>query len=62
MQDTPPVLTDRFSAVLERLPADLDLDRLALETKALQRRREVVDGMALLRIALACGPGGLSLS
>jgi hypothetical protein len=61
MQDTPPVLTDRFSEVLERLPANLDLDRLALETKALQRRREVVDGMALLRIALARGPGGLSL-
>jgi Transposase DDE domain len=61
MQDTASVLTDRFSEVLGRLPAGLDLDRLALETKAIQRRREVVDGTALLRIALARGPGGLSL-
>src|ERR1700760_426316 len=61
MQDTASALTDRFSEVLGRLPAGLDLDRLALETKAIQRRREVVDGAALLRIALARGPGGLSL-
>ena len=55
------VLTDPFSEVLARLPAGVDLDRLALETKAIQRRREVVDGAALLRIALARGPGGMSL-
>ncbi len=61
MQDAASVLTDRFSEVLERLPAGLDLDVLALEAKAIQRRREVVDGAALLRIALARGPGGLSL-
>ena len=61
MQDAASVLTDRFSEVLERLPAGLDLDSLALESKAIQRRREVVDGAALLRIALARGPGGLSL-
>jgi hypothetical protein len=53
------VLTDQFAEVLERLPAGLD--RLALETKAIQRKRELVDGAALLRIALARGPGGLSL-
>jgi hypothetical protein len=62
MQDTASVLTDRFAEVLGRLPASLDLDDLALETKAIQRRREVVDGAALLRIALARGPGGLSLT
>src|SRR6195952_3675389 len=61
MQDAASVLTDRFAEVLTRLPADLDLDGLAGETKAIQRRREVVDGAALLRIALARGPGGLSL-
>ena len=53
MQDVASVLTDRFSGVLERLPAGLDLDVLALEAKAIQRRREVVDGAALLRIARA---------
>jgi hypothetical protein len=61
MQDAASVLTDRFAELLARLPAGLDLDRLALETKAIQRKREVVDGAALLRIALARGPGGLSL-
>jgi hypothetical protein len=61
MQDAASVLTERFGEVLARLPAGLDLDGLALETKAIQRRREVVGGAALLRIALARGPGGLSL-
>jgi hypothetical protein len=61
MQDAASVLSDQFSGLLARLPAGLDLDRLALETKAIQRKREVVDGASLLRIALARGPGGLSL-
>ena len=61
MQDTASVLTDHFADLLVRLPAGLDLDRLALETQAIQRKRELVDGAALLRIALARGPGGLSL-
>ena len=61
MQNAASALTDRFADLLGRLPADIDLDRLALETKAIQRRREVVDGARLLRIALARGPGGLSL-
>src|SRR3979409_1572030 len=55
------VLTDQFSDLLKRFPPGADLDRLAVETKAIQRKREVVDGAALLRIALARGPGGLSL-
>src|SRR6478672_13213523 len=61
MQDAASVFGDRFTELLERLPTGLDLDDLALETKAIQRLREVVDGAALLRIALARGPGGLSL-
>ena len=32
-----------------------------METQAIQRKRELVDGAALLRIALARGLGGLSL-
>ena len=61
MQDTASVSTNHFADLLARLPAGLDLDGLALESKAIRRRREVVDGAALLRIALARGPGGLSL-
>src|ERR1700712_654883 len=61
MQDTASVLTDHFADLLARLPAGLDLDHLALETQAIQRKRELVGGAALLRIALARGPGGLSL-
>src|ERR1019366_6557046 len=61
MQNVASVLTDQFSDLLKRLPAGLDLDRLALETKAIQRKRALGDGASLLRIALARGPGGLSL-
>ncbi len=61
MQDAASVLGDQFSDLLARLPAGLNLDHLALETKAIQRKREVVDGASLLRIPLARGPGGLSL-
>lgn len=61
MQTTASVLTDQFPALLKLLPAGLDLDRLALETKAIQRKRKVGDGASLLRLALARGPGGFSL-
>lgn len=61
MHDTASVLTNQFCDLLARLPVGLDLDRLAHETGAIRRRREVVDGASLLRIALARGPGGLSL-
>ena len=61
MQSAASALTDQFSTLLARLPAGLDLDDLALETKAIQRKRELVGGASLLRIALARGPGGLSL-
>jgi hypothetical protein len=61
MQDVASVLTDQFTDLLKRLPAGLDLDRLALETKAIQRKRQLISGSSLLRLALAHGPGGLSL-
>jgi hypothetical protein len=48
--------------VLDRLPPDLDLDALAISSGALKRRREVGDGTTLLRLAMARGPGGLSLN
>ena len=53
---------DHFSDLLARLPAGLDLDALAFETKAIERRRAVCGGVDGLRLLLARGPGGLSLS
>jgi len=53
---------DHFNDVLARLPPGIDLTALAFETGAIERRREIVDGAGLLRVALARGPGGLSLS
>ena len=53
---------DGFDALLRRLPSDLDLDALARETRAIQRGRKLQSGADLLRLALARGPGGLSLS
>ena len=61
MQTTASDPTKQFSDLLNRLPAGLDLDRLALETKAIQRKRKIGDGASLLRLALARGPGGFSL-
>jgi hypothetical protein len=61
MHNTASPHTDEFSALLARLPADLDLDQLAIEHKAIQRGRKIKTGTALLRLALAHGPGGLSL-
>jgi hypothetical protein len=61
MQPQASVLIDQFSDLLKRLPAGLDLDNLALQSKAIRRKRELTDGQSLLRLALAHGPGGLSL-
>jgi hypothetical protein len=55
MQTTASVPADQFPDLLNRLPAGLDLDRLALETKAIQRKRKIGDGASLLRLALARG-------
>ena len=62
MQNTASLPADRFDELLSRLPADLDLDALAQQTKAIERKREIDSGAHLLRLALARGPGGLSLS
>jgi hypothetical protein len=60
---TPALLpADQFDDVVRRLPAGLDLEHLARQTKAIERKREVTCGAHLLRMALARGPGGLSLS
>lgn len=61
MQSTASVSTDQFPELLKRLPADIDLDALALETKAIRRKRAIDSGAGLLRLALARGPGGFSL-
>ena len=61
MRASSSALRDHEPELLARLPAGVERDALARETKAIQRRREVVDGAGLLRIALARGPGGLSL-
>jgi DDE family transposase len=54
---------DGWPAIAARLPADLDLDAVARETGAIQRRRGdgISDGATLLRLSLARGPGGKSL-
>jgi len=62
MQSPASLPADHFNDLLARLPPDLDLDALALQTKAIKRRRKIANGTTLLRLALARGPGGLSLS
>lgn len=62
MQTSASLPADHFNDLLHRLPAGLDLDALAFETKAIERQRKLEDGASLLRLALARGPGGLSLS
>src|SRR3954467_2149778 len=62
MQNTASLPADQFDELLHRLPAGLDLDQLARQTKAIQRKRALTSGPDLLRLALARGPGGLSLS
>jgi hypothetical protein len=62
MQNTASLPTDQFEELLRRLPPDLDLDVVARQTKAIERKRAIDSGANLLRLALARGPGGLSLS
>lgn len=54
-------LDPHWPALLKRLSGVLDLDTSARASGALVRRRNVSDGATLLRLALAHGPGGLSL-
>jgi hypothetical protein len=62
MQNSASLSADQFIELLRRLPPDIDLDALARQTKAIERKRKVETGANLLRLALARGPGGLSLS
>ena len=62
MQSPASLPADHFNDLLARLPPTLDLDELATRTKAIRRRRKLSSGSLLLRMALARGPGGLSLS
>jgi hypothetical protein len=57
---SPPSI-DHFPAFLARMPAHIDLEATARETKAFQRARGVRSGTDLLRLALAWGPGGYSM-
>jgi len=61
MLDSTSLVPDDWSGLISRVAGDLDLDALAKETRALLRRRGVPDAKALLRLALARGPGGMSL-
>ena len=60
---SPPTLgiASRWTDLTVRLPPGLDLDQSARRSGALRRRRNVQDAETLLRLALAHGPGGLSL-
>jgi hypothetical protein len=62
MRTTSSLPADQFDELLRHLPAALDLDSLARQTKAIERKRVVGSGADLLRLALARGPGGLSLT
>jgi hypothetical protein len=53
--------SDPFPELLKRLPPDIDLDALARESRAIQRKRKLTSGANLLWMALVRGLGGLSL-
>ena len=59
--ETHPHFDIAWRELLSRLPNNLDLDRSARQYGALKRRRVVRDGATMLRLALAYGPGGMSL-
>ncbi len=61
MHDSASPLIEDWSGLIEPILGDLDVDELARSTRALLRRRGVPDARSLLRLALARGPGGLSL-
>jgi hypothetical protein len=54
-------LESQWQQLVSQVSAVIDLETSAQETKALVRRREIRSGETLLRLALAYGPGGLSL-
>ena len=54
-------LESQWQQLVSQVSAVIDLESSAQESKALVRRREIRSGKTLLRLALAYGPGGLSL-
>ena len=50
-----------WQALISGLSQSIDLEATARATGALVRRRNVADAATLLRLALAYGPGGMSL-
>jgi len=60
MRTTDSIESD-WQALVSRLSRSIDLDATARETGALLRRRCIADAATLLRLALAYGPGGMSL-
>ena len=56
-----PGIASQWTDLIARLPPGLDLDQSARSSSALRRRRNVQDAATLLRLALAHGPGALSL-
>lgn len=61
MQTASPLFDLGWQELLSAFPASLDLTSSARSSGALRRRRGISDGAALLRMALAYGPGGMSL-
>ena len=61
MQNLASVPASAWLDILSRLPPDLDLNRLARDTGAIQRVRGITDAADLLRLGLARGPGGKTL-
>ena len=61
MQQTSVFDPGHFAALLSRICFRDDLDRMAREHGAIVRKRKISSGATLLRLALARGPGGLSL-
>ena len=47
--------------IMSRLPADLDLNQLARETKASQRLRGIAGAADLSRLGMVHRPGGMTL-
>src|SRR5215216_7844690 len=54
-------LDARWPDLIAAVSEAIDLDTTARTSEALVRRREIRSAEALLRLALAYGPGGLSL-
>src|ERR687890_1807186 len=61
MQPASSSLEARWPDLVAAVSAAIDLEATARTSGALVRRREIRSAEALLRLALAYGPGGLSL-